>query len=280
MVAIFFALGCSSQNCIQDGSRYMSENRKVHKLCSLKNYIKAAKIIKDTPPQDDMLYSIDKAMIEHRSGQFTKSQNTIERSYTTLKLSAETELSSGFFKSVVSGLGSVVDQLLNTNLIGTGTYRYAYGLQLWGETAKYHLSTSEVSRVAAFQLLNTIQTDDENAGRIAMLNLSDMHKFQTDYLNEFPFIDQSFFDLVSLIYFNQLKDSAGNAPVAYNRAIEEQARATEKLLVENSFLKTKQNLLSTINMFDNIYSRNMQSDIRSYINVNNNRLSWSEIIAS
>ena len=261
---LLLTFGCSSPNLIPDGSRYMRTQVKAHGQIAKKHYEQAAETLAKTPSADDMLYTLDRGMAEHRAGLYNKSEQTFGLAYPKLKLSAEAEVSGDIYQSGLSLLGSIVDQLTQSNLVGTGTYRYAYGLQLRGQTAKYHLSTAELTRVAAFQLLNALNSDNANTGRLAMLNLSDIQAFNVAYLDEYPFLDQSFNELLMLIYFGVTNDTAGNSAVAYNRAVDEVNRAINSFVENNSMEKTIQELYAAPNLFKNIYQKHLQGDLLRY----------------
>jgi len=261
---ILLTFGCSSPNCLQNGSRYTRSHIDVKKHCSKGDYGKAAAFLQKMPSEDDMLHALDLGMTEHRTGEFKKSIETFALSYPKMKLSAEAEVSGDFYSSSLNTLGSIIDQLTNSDLVGTGTYRYAYGLQLRGRSAKYHLSTPEVARVAAFQLLSALKAGDDNAVRIASLNLSDMQQFIIEYNDDFPFIDHSFNELLMLTYFGTTNDTAGNAAVANNRAVDEIERAANSLTEDKSLDKAYQRLNKTLSVFDQLYSRNLRSDLFSF----------------
>jgi len=264
IIALLLSFGCSSPNCIQDGSNYTRTHAEVRKLCEKSQYAQAANVLQKKNSADDMLHALDKGMTEHRSGDFKKSENTFALSYAKMKLSAEAEVAGDFYSAGLSTLGSIIDQLTNSDLVGTGTYRYAYGLQLRGQSAKYHLSTSEVSRVAVFQLLNALKTNNENAGRIALLNLSDVQQFLIEYNDDFPFIDQSFNELLMLTYFETANDTAGNSNVAHRRAIDEIERASTNQKENSSIEKATHEFNSSAEMFDDLYNRNLRSDQLSF----------------
>lgn len=263
IVAICFIVGCNSPHCINDGSHYTQTHYKALEMIKRGDYEKAAKILERKYSKDDMLYTLDKAMTEHRAGQFHKSEETIASNFQKLKLSAESEVDRGFASSFLTFWGTLFDRVFDSDVVGTGTYRYAYGMQFRGQTAKYHLSTAEVTRIASFQLLNTLKTGDDNYGRVAQLNLADMQKFQLNYFDDYPFVDNSYNDFLMLIYFSAIKDTAGNSDVAYNRAYSENKRALD---AKNDWaIKTLEiKLESSANLFSNLYRKNLENDLFLY----------------
>jgi len=261
---LLLIFGCASENCIQDGSRYMRTHAKAVQLSQKQDYTAASEFLAANPSQDDMLHTLDKGMTEHRTGDFDKSTATYAQYLPKFKLSAEAEVSNKTLGSGLSFLGMLLDQITNADVVGTGTYRYAYGLQFRGEKAKYHLSTSEVARVAAFQLMNAMKVDDDNAGRVAMQNLSDMQLFQSGYFKNYQFLDHSFNDILMLTYFGATNDTAGNAAVAFNRAIEAVERAKKIYKEEGQPGRLERDLYSAVNVFNGLYKRNLKRDIALY----------------
>jgi len=242
----------------------MRTHADVIKLSQEQDYTAASKLLSKKPSQDDMLHALDQGMTEHRSGNFAKSTATYAQYFPKFKLSAEAEVSNKTLGSGLSFLGMLLDQITNADMVGTGTYRYAYGLQFRGQRAKYHLSTSEVSRVAAFQLMNAMNAKDGNAGRIAMLNLSDMQQFQSGYFKNYQFLDHSFNDILMLSYFGSTNDTAGNAEVAFNRAVEAVEKAKGNYQAEGQPRKLARELYSVVNIFKGLYKRNLKRDIALY----------------
>jgi hypothetical protein len=275
-ILILTISGCRSSHKVYDDPNYTSSHNQVLKKANTGRFKEAFTEIKQIKSDDKFLHTLDSGMLAHRSKLFNDSENIYGKSYQELKIAAEDEIESSWLKTGVQTFGKLTANLLGNNLIGTGTYRYAYGMQLYSFNAKYVPSVSEIARLSFYQTLNTMELPSNNKNNIARQNLIDISYFIKKYNSDYKFLDNSAYEL--LLFFNFLlsNDTSGSDTVAINNTLDELINASNNIASTNEINSKVKNIISC---FDGAYQKGLKTDLFTF-QIGKGKLTYGEVVST